>query len=69
MKSNRTFILSLFREIRELSGASVLIQGTRDRDCSWRLISIKGSERNVEFAKHLIKIRLKLHEKALDKGE
>ena len=57
----------LFREIRDLSRASVIVERIKDR--GWRLLRIEGNERDVEFAKHLIKIRLRLHEKSIKRQE
>ena len=48
------------REIREMAGVSLVIQKQQGAQMDCRLMKIEGKARNVEFAKHLVDIRLKL---------
>ena len=43
-----------------MAGVSLVIQKQQGAQMGCRLMRIEGNERNVEFAKHLVDIRLKL---------
>ena len=43
-----------------MAGVSLVIQKQQGAQMDCRLMKIEGKARNVEFAKHLVDIRLKL---------
>ena len=57
------------REIRQLTGVSLTVKKSAKSGSASRLLQIEGPERNVEMAKHLVNIRLKLHHTALEENE
>ena len=57
------------REIRELTKASITVKTRLEKGKETRILQMEGAERNVQFGRHLIKIRLKLHSVALEEGD
>ena len=57
------------QEIRGLTGVSLIIQKKQGKQGGIRVMKIEGGERNVEFAKHLVNIRLRLHRASLGRGD
>ena len=56
------------KEIKELTGVSLVVENGSRSSAGSRIVKLEGAPRNVEFAKHLIKIRLQLHSSSKEKN-
>ena len=51
----------VIKELRELTVIHLVVENSSRKSRGHRILKLEGSQRSVEFAKHLVKIRLQLH--------